>query len=128
MNNKFYNKYNHPFLEDAGCYVSEEYKQFQKDLYKEMKGIAKNIGAEVVSKNHGHYFESYFFKRDNHYVYLHHEAVGYRTEIDLDSYNDFYIRTAANEKDFRGGSNCTTCYKNFANDIDRLLNIEHRQV
>jgi len=128
MNNKFYNKYNHVFLEDAGCYVSEEYKQFQKDLYKEMKGIAKNIDAEVVSKNHGHYFESYFFKRGDSYVYLHHEALGYRTEIDLDSYNDFYIRTAANEKDYRGGANHTTCYMNFANDIDRLLNIEHRQV
>lgn len=126
MNNKFYNKYNHAFLENAGCYVSEEYKQFQKDLYKEMKRIAKNIGAEIVSKINGHYFESYFFKRDNHYVYLHHEALGYRTEIDLDNYNDFYMRTAANEKDFRGGANHTTCYEHFANDIDRLLNIEHR--
>lgn len=128
MNNKFYNKYNHAFLEDAGCYVSEEYKQFQKDLYKEMKKIAKNIGAEVVSKNNGHYCESYFFKRDNHYVYLHHEALGYRTEIDLDNYNDFYMRTAANEKDFRGGANHTTCYEHFVNDIDRLLNVEHKQV
>ncbi|MBQ3945637.1 MAG: hypothetical protein II670_08530, partial [Alphaproteobacteria bacterium] len=61
MDIKFYNKYNNRTLQDDGYIVSEEYKKFQRDLYSDMKKLAKEKGMEITNKIHGHYFESYFF-------------------------------------------------------------------
>lgn len=120
MDLKFYKKYNNKTLEDDGYRVSEEYKKFQRDLYSDMKKLAKEKEMEITKKIHGHYFESYFFKNGDKYVYVHHESLN-RTFIDLDSGVFFLVRTAKNDKDYTGGTNDYCCYSNLVLKIIKYL-------
>lgn len=104
MSITFYKKYNTRFLQDDGGFVSEEYHQFQKGLYADLKKTAKKIGAEIIKKNYGHYYESFFFKKNDQFIYVNHEDIN-RTLISFDKSNFFLVRYAKDENDYRGGTN-----------------------
>lgn len=122
----FYNTFNGKVLDDAGTYVSDDFKKFQIAMRHEVKRIAKEIGANLVSFAKGHYDMSWFVERDGHYVYCHYGVMGIRSKVMLDHNGAMFIRTAANEHDFRGGSNNFTSFTNIKNMMDRLLKREHR--
>ena len=110
----FFNTFNGKVLDDAGTYVSDDFKKFQIAMRHEVKRIAKEIGANLVSFAKGHY------------VYCHYGVMGIRSKVLLDHNGAMFIRTAANEHDFRGGSNNFTSFTNIKNMMDRLLKREHR--
>lgn len=122
----FIKNYNNKYLEDTGAYVSKGFNTFQNAFKREMKGIAESIGARLVSFNKGHYDMSGFIERDGHYVYFSYSRILDRSTPDLTSYGPMYCRTAKDAKDYCGGTNCNTSFKNCAEDIDRLLKSEHK--
>ena len=118
----FIKKWHGRTLEDWGSVVSPEYHSFQVSFFNAMRKIAKGIGAEVVKPSYGHYDMSGFIKRGDKYVYFNYSHCG----------NDsascpLLIRTAANEKDYRGGSNNYAAFEVCENMIEKLLNTEHRR-
>ena len=121
MDLKFYNKYNNRELQDDGYRVSEEYKKFQKDLYNDLKKLAKEKGYEITKKTYGHYFESFFFRNGDKYVYVHHGDLN-RTYIDFDHNCFFLVRTAKDDNDYRGGTNDYCCYSNLILKLIKYLN------
>ena len=131
----FIRKWNGRTLEDDGCYVSKEFHSFQVAFFNAMRKIARGIGAEVINPSYGHYDMSGFIKRGDKYVYFSYSHCGNRTQVLLKEsglYNGcscpLLIRTAANEKDFRGGCNHYAAFEVCEEMIDKLLNTEHRRV
>lgn len=125
-----YKKYNGKVLDDGLSSVSKEYNDYQNALKRTMAKLAIELGAELVSFTKGHYFESIVFHRNGHYVYLHHESLN-RTHIDFDNkgwLKDWFGRTMAHAKDWRGGSNDSDFnWETLPNKIDKLLNTEHKR-
>lgn len=129
--NNFIKKYDGKYLLDAGASVSREYAGFQNAMKRDLKAMAEEIGAELVDYHKGHYYQSVFFHRNGHYVYFHYSRLGERSTPDLTgcaSFPSCYCRTAANAKDYRGGSNNHCAYTDVKRVVDRLLNEEHRRV
>lgn len=120
----FFKKYNNASLDDAGCYVSEEYAKYQSDLKRTMTKFAESIGAKVNSFTKGHYCESIVFERNGKFAYLHHEGLD-RTLIRLDAdyrFSDWYARTMAHAKDWTGGCNINNVsFENLEDTINGLL-------
>ena len=127
----FIKKWNGRTLEDDGCYVSKEFHSFQVAFFNAMRKIAKSLGGEVVNPLYGHYDMSGFIKRGEHYVYFSYSHCGNRTNVQLKQGNLYgcmcpmFFRTAANEKDYRGGSNNFHAFENCDELIEKLLNQEH---
>ena len=126
----FIKKWHGRTLEDWGSVVSPEYHSFQVSFFNAMRKIAKGIGAEVINPSYGHYDMSGFIKRGDKYVYFNYSHCGNRTQVLLKG--AYYgvscpllIRTAANEKDYRGGSNNYVAFEVCENMIEKLLNTEH---
>lgn len=71
---------------------------------KEFKSLAKKLGAELTFN--GNYFDySAFFKKENKCIYVH---IG---DVRCGNwYDDVLYRTAKDEKDYSGGSNCYCSY------------------
>ena len=122
----FYNKWNGVACEDWGSVVSPDYKQYQQSFFRAMKTICKDLGATIVNKTYGHYFESVMIERNGHYAYISQEHyIGGRAVVDLTSRNRFLIRTAAHASDWKGGSNDFVEWKNIAKKLDETLNETH---
>ena len=136
INKTFINKWNGMTLSDDGSYVSKDFHSFQVSFFKATRKMAKNIGAELVNISYGHYDMSGFIKRGDRYVYFSYDnccGYGGRTHIILKRqslYNTcslppMYVRSAANDRDYRGGTN-NHCYFDTCEEIiERLLNQEH---
>jgi hypothetical protein len=122
----FYNKWNKVDCEDwLGC-VSPTYHEYQKAFFRAMKAICKDLGATIVNKTYGHYFESVMIERNGHYVYIHQEHhIGGRAVVDLTDRNRFLIRTAAHASDWRGGSNDYVEWKSIDKKLDEYLKKNH---
>lgn len=112
-------KYNGKRLADAGCSVSKEYQLYQNAFMRAMKALAASLNAEVVGSTKGHYYESVFIKRDEKYVYIHHEGID-RTKIDFSK--DLICRDAENDKDYVGGFNRFTTIDQLPKMVDDILN------
>ena len=122
----FYNKWNKVACEDWGSVVSPDYKQYQQSFFRAMKAICKDLGATLVSKTYGHYFESAMVERNGHYVYISQEHyMNGRSVVDLTNDNPFLIRTAARADDWRGGPNEYTEWKGIGQKLDEMLNKTH---
>lgn len=127
----FIKKYDGKYLQDAGAYVSREYTGFQNAMKRDLKAMAEEIGAELVSYGKGHYDQFAFFHRNGSYVYFNYSRIGERSTPDLtgrESFPSCYCRTAEHAKDYRGGSNNHCAYIEVKRVVDRLLNQEHRMV
>jgi hypothetical protein len=98
-----------------------------------MKKIAQSLGAEVVNYRKGHYEMSGFIKRDSHYVYFSYDSSlsGGRSKVVLrEGFGcgaPLLLRTAADAKDFHGGTNNYESVKDCEKLIDKLLNTEHKR-
>ncbi len=122
MAQNFYTKWQSSILEDAGSYVSKEYRNFQTALVREISKYATAVGAKVVSNLKGHYDTSCFVGRNGRFVYISHSStlsrMGSGVRIELDS---FLIRTARHAKDYTGGSNRYCGISELQSRIDELL-------
>ena len=131
----FIRKWNGRTLQDDGCYVSKEYHSFQVAFFNAMRKIAKSLGGELVNQSYGHYDMSGFIKRGDRYVYFSYGNCCNRTHVELKARSIYdygalcpmYCRTAANEKDYRGGSNEWTSVETCEERFDTLLNREHKR-
>lgn len=84
------------------------YKYFIPIARREMKKLAKNIGAEVIFEKM--YFEwTCFFKKDGKCIYVHIGDV--RPSICEHWYNHVLYRQAKDETDYHGGSNSFCSYE-----------------
>lgn len=85
---------------------------------KEFKAIAKKIGADIIFSPS--YFEwSAFFIKDGKYIYVHVGDV--RFNCCGPWYDDVLYRTAANEKDYTGGTNRRCSYNELADKLSELF-------
>ena len=125
----FIKKWHGRTLEDAGAYVSKEYKSFQTAFINAMKKIAADLGGEVVNQSKGHYDVSGFIKVGDSYVYFNYDTSlcpGGRSHIILKDTSNCWIeplliRTAKNEKDYTGGTNNFAPFIDCQKYIERLL-------
>lgn len=92
-------------IEDYGSVVSPQYKTFQTKYRNYIKALAKAHNGELVKFNPSHYEFSCFVKRNGKYVYIAISDVRY---FKNQWYSHILIRTAQNEKDYKGGSNYYT--------------------
>ena len=117
-------KYQNRTLEDWGSEMSPEAKQFAKDFKRRLTLNAKNKGIEVVNFSVSHYYFSGFLKKNDKYVYFSYDIPRYETPIDLyglNPSNAFLVRTAKNEKDYRGGYNNFCHILQFFDLVEQLL-------
>lgn len=122
----FYKKWNGVDCEDWGSVMSPMYKAYQKAFFRAMKAICKDLGATIVNKTYGHYFESVMVERNGHYVYINQEHyIGGRAVVDLSHKNRLLIRTAGHASDWRGGANGWTEWKDIDKKLDEYLNKDH---
>lgn len=113
-------------LEDWGSSVSKEYKSFQQAMRREVKRLAENEGATLVSYNSGHYYQSGFVEKNGLYVYFCYEALD-RCHVQLTDGSAFYMRTASGPKDYHGGSNNNVTFSQFSETMRRLFRQQERE-
>ena len=126
----FVRKWNGRTLEDAGCYVSKDYKSFQTAFINAMKKIAADLNGEVVNPSKGHYDVSGFIKIGDKFIYFNYDTSlcpGGRTHIILKNTSGLWmqpllIRTAKHERDYSGGHNNYAPFVECQELIERLLN------
>lgn len=87
----------------TGVYTGNDYKTFQNKYINYLRSICKENGWQLANVGRNHYDFSVFIKNNNNnFVFLSISDVRfYRNEW----YNRVLVRTAKNEKDYRGGSN-----------------------
>lgn len=122
MAQDFYTKWQSSLLNDAGSYISREYRNFQTALIREISKSAKAVNAAVVAHTKGHYFTICFVERNGKFVYISHSSglsrMSGSVRIDLDS---FLIRTAGHVKDYTDGNNNYCDMPRLQSMMDRLL-------
>lgn len=127
----FIKKWDGVRLHDAGSYVSDEFRTFQRAFFAAMRKIAKSVGGEVVNPSYGHYDMSGFVKRGDKFVYFNYSNID-RTMVRLTEQPSYrcvmYVRTAEDEKDYRGGRNHNVSFENCEWVISKLLDEEHKRV
>ena len=124
----FVKKWNGVSMQDDGAYVSKQFNTFQNAFKREISRICSNIGANLVKFSKGHYDMSGFIERDGHYVYFSYDNscnAGGRAYANLRCRGTFFCRTAAHEKDYRGGYNNTIPFTDAEETFNRLLNAIH---
>ena len=89
-------------IEDYGGTTSPDYKTFERKYRNYIKKVASENDGELVKFNPSHYEFSCFVRRNGKYVYISISDVRYWHN---QWYNNILIRTAQNDKDYRGGSN-----------------------
>lgn len=98
--------------------LTQEFADFTKDF---KKAITSQLpeGYKLVSSNRGHFYISGFVKSPaNKYVYFSTSDVRHFKD---EWYNNILIRTAKGDKDFTGGVNRYTSFKDFKINVTELL-------
>lgn len=111
--NRLYEKYQGRVLEDCGARCSGEFKRFASDFRVVLRGIAKEIGANMVKFETGHYVFFGFIEKDDQYIYFSFAPTrGKPIDLDRsDSMNGILYREANCETDYSGGKNHFTNIK-----------------
>jgi hypothetical protein len=103
----------------SGCYIGEDYKQFQNKYVNYLKTICKQSNWELVNVGRNHYEFSCFIKNnENKYVYFSISDVRFWKN---EWYNHILVRTANHEKDYTGGMNNYTSLPNLKDAVGNLL-------
>lgn len=123
----FIRKYDGKTLADDGAYVSKGFNNFQNAMKREVKRMAEEIDATLVSFSKGHYYMTWFVERDGRYVYGNYSVTGNRTHVDLLG-NVCYARTAEHSKDYTGGCNNWCSFSEMQKTMDRLLNTQYKRI
>ena len=114
-------KYDGTIIQDDGPCKSIEFKQFAKDLKKELKQIDE---FRLVDVTVGHYYVSGFLEKEGKYVYFSFDVPRGNQVMDMsktDAFNGVLIRTAKNPKDYKGGHNNFTNFYRFVEDVNNLF-------
>ena len=118
----FVKKYNGVTLEDAGAYVSEDFRQFAKSFRALMKEYAAEQGWLIEKYSVGHYDISGFLTKDENCIYFSYSPGRYRP-IDLTlstALRGVMMRTARDTQDHVGGVNNYCSVADIPNTIKRL--------
>lgn len=87
----------------SGSYTGEDYKSFQRKYINYLRTLCKESGWELLNPCKGHYEFSVFIRNQaGNHLYISISDVRFWNN---EWYNRILIRTAKNEKDYRGGSN-----------------------
>lgn len=113
------NTYKSSGIEDWGGVISDEFKDFAR-LYKNMlKRMCKRNGWQLVNFNRGHYYCSWFIKKDeDKFIYMSFSDVRHFAR---EWYKIILYRTAKHERDYTGGSNWYTDLENMERDLQRMF-------
>lgn len=112
-------------LEDWGCSVSKEFKQFQGAMKCEVKRLAEAQGATLTSWSNGHYDMTGVLERNGLYVYFHYSNID-RTKVALTHKYDVWLgstlmRTMKHAKDWTGGTNHHIEFERFTETMEYLF-------
>jgi hypothetical protein len=120
---KFVKKWHGRCIEDLGCIMSDEAKQF----YKEFKAYIKSCvpaGTTLVDFKPNHYdFSGFICYNDDTYIYVSHSLDRFNNEVRCDACDAMYgvlIRSAEGVKDYHGGPNHFTSIYELEEDLERL--------
>lgn len=104
---------------ESSSMTTPEFASFARECKKE---LAKQLpdNCEIVAWNRGHFYISCFIKNitTGKFVYLSTSDVRH---FPNEWYNNILIRTAKHEKDYTGGSNDWSDWKNLNRNIERLF-------
>lgn len=107
---------NHQFT--GGGQTGNDYLQFESDFKQLLKGFAKDIDAQLITFNSGHYSFSAFIERKGKFAYI---AISDVRHFKNDWRDAILVRTAKSEKDFSGGHNTFSPLTNLEASIDKTL-------
>ncbi|WP_026653445.1 hypothetical protein [Butyrivibrio proteoclasticus] len=111
---KFIKEYDGYRIEDACSVASDDFKSYCRKLKSALAKEAKLVGFDSVTLKPNHYDMSGFFNKGDKYVYWSFnvergDMPTYLTKTD--AMHGFLYRTAASNKDFKGGNNHFTDLK-----------------
>jgi hypothetical protein len=103
------------------------YQRFAKGYFipiarREMRKLAKNIGAELASFSNNTFEFSCMFKKDDRFIYVRIEDVRWN-----DWYGRVLYRTADNANDCKGGSNNWCSYDQLEESVKSLFDVMARR-
>ena len=103
----------------SGAYTGEDYKSFQRKYINYLRTLCKESGWELIVSGKSHYWFSVFIRNQagNHLYISISDVRFWKNEW----YNRILIRTAKNEKDYRGGSNHYTSLPNLTQTAEWLF-------
>lgn len=105
----------------SGSYTGKDYQIFQTKYINYIKNVCKQNNWEVVNIGRNHYCFTLFIKNQaNKYIYLSISDVRYFTN---EWYHHILIRTAKNEKDYKGCQNHYTGLETLDFSIERLFQL-----
>ena len=103
----------------TGCETGEDYKSFQRKYIKYLRTLCNANDWQLVNVGRNHYEFSAFIKNaENNHIYISISDVRFWKN---EWYNRILIRTAAHEKDYRGGMNSYTSLPNLTQAAERLF-------
>lgn len=103
----------------SGSYTGEDYKSFQRKYINYLRTLCKESGWELLNPCKGHYEFSVFIRNQaGNHLYISISDVRFWNN---EWYNRILIRTAKNEKDYRGGSNHYTSLPNLTQTAEWLF-------
>lgn len=125
IQDRFVTKYNNRSIEDCGSYTSEEFNTFAKGFKSFVKRNLEDLGFTLDSFYKGHYSISGFLEKDGRYIYFGYDVPRDNYPIDVNTksaHMGILIRSAESPRDFHGGMNNFTSFKDFADDVNSLFN------
>lgn len=110
--------YIHRGIEDDGAYPSPDFKSFARKWRNFANRMAKNNGWELVNFNTGHYYCSWFMKKNDKFIYCSFSDVRH---FSSSWYKNILYRTAKHDRDYTGGSNCYSSLQNLESNLARMF-------
>lgn len=110
-------------VEDDGAYVSDDFKDFCKDLRAYLKKTVARKGWTLDTFSPSHYDVSGFLVKDNKYIYFSYSVPRGEINMDFNRHDAMcgvLIRTADSNSDYSGGSNHFTSWYNFEDEFDSV--------
>ena len=101
----------------SGPRTGAEFKQFARDLRKELNKQLKSLGIKIAKYRVNHFYVSGFVEKNGKYAYFNIGDVRYNPNW----YADVLIRTAESTTDFKGGMNNRTSLESFGKNVRKLL-------
>lgn len=101
-------------------HTGADFKQFARDLRKELNRQLKQTDCRIVKYNVGHYYISGFIEKDGKFIYFNIGDVRFNLS-GLGWEENILVRTARNIKDYTGGMNNRTTLHSFGKNVEKLL-------
>ena len=105
-------------IEDYGAYVSPEFKSFSRKWRNFLTRMCNANGWELKNFNSGHYYCSWFIKKEGKFIYCSFSDVRHFSKS---WYQSILYRTAKHEKDYTGGSNWYSDLPSLENNLIKMF-------